>query len=114
MFDHVVGFNVFNRPTLKLTKVCNCRSNIGPRRVEVNVNQSFDVILTTTQMQFGAGTISKLRNRGAKFRLDVLSAAEASFRKRKIQRLASMPNPGDLWKLPGARSCFAVRATIFT
>jgi hypothetical protein len=54
-------------------------------------------------VQLRTSTISKLRNRGAKFRLDVLSAAEASFRKRKIQRLASMPNPGDLWKLSGAR-----------
>ncbi len=114
MFDHVVGFNVFNCPTLKLTEVCNCRSNVCPRRVEVDVNQSFDVILAAAEMQLGTGTISKLRNGGAKFRLDVLAAAEASFRERKIQRLASMPNPGDLWKLPGDRSCFAVRATIFT
>jgi hypothetical protein len=55
-----------------------------------------------------------LGNRGAKFRLDVLAAAEASFRERKIQRLASMPNLCNLWKAPGARSCYAVRATIFT
>lgn len=114
MFDHVVGFNVFNRSTLKLTKVCNCRSNIGPRGVEVDVDQSFDVILATTQMQLRTSTVSKLRNGGTKFRLDVLAAAETSFRERKIQRLASMPNPGDLWKLPGDRACFAVRATIFT
>jgi hypothetical protein len=55
-----------------------------------------------------------LGNGGTKFRLNILSAAEASFRKRKIQRLASMPNLCNLWKAPGARSCFAVRATIFT
>ena len=114
MFDHVVGFDVFNRSTLKLTKVRNRGSNVGPRRVEIDVDQSFDIVFATAQVQLRTGTISKLGNGGTKFRLNILSAAEASFRKRKIQRLASMPNLCNLWKAPGARSCFAVRATIFT
>jgi len=60
MLDHVVRLYVSDRSGIELSQVGYRRSNIRARRVEVNVDQPFDVVLTATQVKLGASQISEL------------------------------------------------------